>query len=64
MTVKPPTLEQLRDVAARYHLHLTDADLTSFRGLMEPVLASYTRLDQLTEPTLPVKYPRSLGHRP
>lgn len=64
MTVKPPTHEQLRDVAARYQLHLTDADLTSFRGLMEPVLASYARLDQLTEPTLPVKYPRSPGHRP
>ncbi len=64
MTVKPPTLEQLRDVAARYRLHLSDADLASFRGLMQGSLASYARLDQLAEPTLPVKYPRSPGHQP
>src|SRR5260221_8341607 len=27
-------------------------------------LASYTRLDELVEPTLPVKYPRTPGYRP
>jgi amidase len=64
MTVKLPSLEQLREVAARYRLHLEDADLTSFRGLMEPALASYARLDQLVEPSLPVKYPRAPGQRP
>jgi amidase len=31
---------------------------------MEGVLGSYRRLDQLTEPALPVRYPRTGGHRP
>ena len=31
---------------------------------MAPVLASYARLDQLAEPSLPVNYPRGAGYRP
>jgi len=31
---------------------------------MDGVLASYRRLDQFAEPTLPVKYPRNAGYRP
>ena len=64
MTVKQPTLGELADVAAAYHLDATAEDLESFRGLMAGVLASYARLDQLAEPSLPVKYPRTAGYRP
>ncbi len=64
MAVKPPTLDDLARIAAGYSLSLTPQDLESFRGLMEGMLASYARLDELTEPTLPVKYPRSPGFRP
>ena len=64
MTVKRPTLEELAGIAEAYHLDATIEDLESFRGLMAGVLASYARLDQLAEPALPVKYPRTPGHRP
>ncbi len=64
MPVKNPTLEELERIARSYHLNLTAQDLESFRRLMGPTIASYARLDQLTEPTLPVKYPRDAGYRP
>ena len=64
MAVKTPTLDDLAHIAASYSLSLTPQDLESFRGLMAGMLASYARLDELTEPTLPVKYPRSPGFRP
>ncbi|MCE2484831.1 MAG: amidase [Desulfurellaceae bacterium] len=64
MSLKRPSLDQLADVADRYALHLTEDDLESFQGLMDGMLASYARLDQLTVPTLPVTYPRTPGYRP
>jgi amidase len=45
-------------------LALSRDDLTSFRNLMDGVLASYRRLDQFAEPTLAVKYTRDAGFRP
>src|SRR5947208_3897146 len=59
-----PTIEQLREIAQTYDLHLSDADLESFTGLMGAVLESYRRMDQLTQPALPVSYQRSGGYRP
>jgi amidase len=64
MPVKPPTIEELERIAEAYHLHLGREDLESFRQLMGPTLSSYARLDQLSEPSLPVKYPRTSGYRP
>src|SRR5947209_1782999 len=59
-----PTIAQLREIANVYGMHMTDEDLTSFVGLMGAALESYRRIDQLTEPTLPVRYPRVGGYRP
>src|SRR5258708_34296257 len=59
-----PTIAQLREIAQTYSLHLSDADIESFAGLMGAALESYRRIDQLTEPQLPVRYPRSGGYRP
>jgi amidase len=64
MPVRKPSIEDLRKAAQTFHLDLTQEDLASFRGLMDGVIASYCRLDQLAEPKLPVKYPRSPGYRP
>ncbi|XIA68045.1 hypothetical protein ACFIOY_35455 [Bradyrhizobium sp. TZ2] len=50
-------------IAKSYNLALSRDDLTSFRNLMDGVLASYRRLDQFAEPTLAVKYPRDVGFR-
>jgi amidase len=64
MAVKSPTIDDLARIAAEFSLNLTTQDLESFRGLMAGSLGSYARLDELTEPTLPVKYPRTPGFRP
>jgi len=57
MAIRHPTLEELARIAKEYHLNPTVQDLESFQALMAPTLQSYARLEQLTEPTLPVKYP-------
>lgn len=59
-----PTIEQLRAIAQSYGMHISDADLASFQGLIDATLASYRRIDQLTEPALPVHHARSGGYRP
>lgn len=59
-----PTIEQLREIAHMYAMHMSDADLESFRGLMNAIFESYRRIDQLTEPALPVRYARIGGYRP
>jgi amidase len=64
MPVRTPSLDDLREAARQYGLDLTADDLASFRGLMEGSIASYRRLDQLAEPGLPVKHPRTPGYRP
>jgi amidase len=64
--VKIPAPEQLREISASYDLDLLDADVGSFLGLIEGVVASYDCIDQLAEPApaeQPVKYPRSGGRR-
>lgn len=64
MAVKTPSVDDLARIAADFSLSVTTQDLESFRGLMADGIASYSRLDELTEPTLPVKYPRTPGFRP
>ena len=63
-TVRTPTIEEVLDIAEGYGMTITVEDAESFRGLMEGTIASYHRLDDLDEPKLPVKYPRSPGYRP
>jgi len=64
MAVRPPSAEQLLEIAKHFGMRLTRDDAESFRGLMIGSIASYNRLDELAEPKLPVKYPRSGGYRP
>ena len=63
-TVRTPTIEEVLDIAEGYGMTITVEDAESYRGLMEGTIASYHRLDDLDEPKLPVKYPRSPGYRP
>ncbi len=62
--LRKPPLDELGRIAKSYGLDASAEDLASFRNLMDGVLASYRRLDQFAEPTLPVKYPRDAGYRP
>ena len=59
-----PTIEQLRAIAHMYSLHMSDAELEAYRGLMSASFESYRRIDQLSEPALPVRYARTGGYRP
>ena len=56
-----PTVEQLREIVRMYEMHLSDADLEAFRSLMAGTFESYQRIDQLAQPTLPVRYARTGG---
>src|ERR671933_2027119 len=66
MIAKPPTTDQLRKIASDYGFHFDEAELETFRGLIEVVIdTSYQPIDQLAEvEPPPVKYPRSSGYRP
>ncbi len=62
--VELPTEHELLDIAESFGMTLSSSDAASFRDLMRGAIGSYNRLDEIPEPMLPVKYPRSAGHRP
>ena len=64
MPVQPPSDSVLHEMAASFGFELSDEELADYRHLIGGLLASYDRLDQLAEPKLPVKYPRTAGYRP
>ncbi len=63
-TVRTPTIEEILDIADSYGMSLSIDDAESFQGMMAGTIQSYNKLDDLVEPKLPVKYPRSPGYRP
>lgn len=62
--IRPPGRAVLEDIAHRYRLDLSGADLESLQALMAGPLASFDRIDQLTAPIPENHYPRTPGHRP
>ncbi len=64
MPIQIPSIERLQQIAESFYLDLSPERLESFRTIIAGALGSYERVDQLVEPTLPVKYPRSPGYRP
>ena len=64
MPVTAPTPDQLQQIARQMGLSLTDSDVASFLGLMQPSLEGYNVVDQLPDNLPPVKYPRGPGYRP
>lgn len=63
MPVRTPTVEELDAIALDYGFDLSRADLQAYQHLIAGELAGYARLDELVEPSLPVRYPRTPGHR-
>lgn len=61
MTVKRPTLNQMREMAERFGMNLTDADLAEYSEIMEPYIQAYDRLDATPDNLPAVRYPRSPG---
>lgn len=64
MTVKRPTLSQMRDMASRFGMSLTDEELHEYAEIMEPYIQAYDRLDATPDNLPPVRYPRSPGQFP
>ncbi|WP_150526673.1 amidase [Roseibium sediminis] len=64
MTIRRPTLAQMRDMANRFGMSLSDEDLTEFSHLMEPYMQAYDRLDAMPDNLPEVRYPRSPGYFP
>jgi amidase len=64
MPVSPPTPEQLRVIAAEMGLSLSDDDIKSFIGLMQPSIDGYNVVDAMPDHLPTVKYPRTPGYRP
>src|SRR5438876_1238025 len=64
MPVQQPSLETLGRIASQYGFDIPHERLSTFQALIAQTLGSYARLDELVEPSLPVKYPRQPGYRP
>ncbi len=64
MTVKRPTLSQMRNMADRFGMSLSDEELREYSEIMEPYIQCYDRLDALPDYLPEVRYPRSPGYRP
>lgn len=63
-TVKMPTLEQLREMAAELGMNFSDADLAMHHAALESGIAAYNLIDQMPDELPDVKYPRTPGRRP
>lgn len=64
MAVKAPSAEDLLRIGGALGFNLSPRDAESFRRLLQPYFAGLSRLDELPEPSPPVKYPRDGGWRP
>ncbi|KAL3857306.1 hypothetical protein ACJMK2_011987 [Sinanodonta woodiana] len=60
--VKPPTLENLRELSQSMGLQCTDVDLRVYLEYITGTLRGYDRISQMVGPLLPVKYPRTPGY--
>ena len=64
MTIKRPVLSQMRTMAERFGMHLSDAELDEYREVMEPYIQAYDRIDAAPGHLPEVRYPRAPGYRP
>src|SRR3982075_2794762 len=64
MSVRRPTLEQLRGVAEDLGMHMGDEELKSYNALLQGNFAAYDVVDAVPDYLPAVKYPRTPGYRP
>ena len=64
MAVRRPTLDQLRGVAEDLGMHMSDAELKSYDGLLQANYLAYDAVDAMADYVPAVKYPRTPGYRP
>ena len=63
-TVKMPTLDQVRDVAAELGMNFSDVDLAAHHAAFAGGVAAYNLIDQMPDELPRVTYPRTPGARP
>jgi amidase len=64
MAVTVPTPDQLKEIATKVGLSLTNDDVASFIALMRPSVDAYNVVDRLPDNLPEVRYPRTPGRRP
>ena len=64
MSVRRPTLSQMREMANRFGMSMTDEELKDYCEIMEPYIQAYDRLDATPDNLPRVRYPRSPGRFP
>ena len=63
-TLKLPTIDTLREVAAELGMTLSDDELAQQRECLVGGIAAYNIVDQMPDELPAVKYPRAPGYRP
>lgn len=65
MALRPPTDDELKELAEANFFQLTDEELESFQELMPGMFELFEQLDRMPLPKEPLKYPtRDSGYRP
>jgi amidase len=64
MTVRRPTLEQMKTLIAGLNMTMSDAEVQDYMTEMEGSMLAYDRIDSLPDYLPKVKYPRTPGYRP
>ena len=64
MPTRRPALEDLTRIADSFGMKLSAAQVKDFKAIIDPMMATFNRLDQLSEPTLEVKYPGRKNWQP
>lgn len=64
MTVKRPSHAQMRTMADRFGMSMTDGELGEFMAAMEGYIQAYDRVAVAPDNLPVVRYPRSPGYRP
>jgi amidase len=64
MPIRPPTIEQLKEVAESLHMKLSESELQSHHEIMAPNFGAYDQLDAVPDYLPEVKYPRTPGYEP
>ena len=64
MTIKRPTLSQMRTMADRFGMSMSDQDLNEYTQIIEPYMQAYDRLDAMPDNLPEVRFPRSPGYFP
>lgn len=59
-----PSPDEMGRLARSLNLELTPSQIAEYSTVMEEVLGSHRRLDELPDNSRPVEYPRTPGHRP